>query len=159
MKGIFGEKIWNFLFTLVFISLTIGTWEYIQYKNFNLGNLRFFDFLLMGLATYRVTRLLLYDKVFDFIREPIIKNKADTGFNKSAGYLLTCPWCVSIWMSGFSFTIYVLFPFGKMIIIMLAVAAIASFFHLVISLVGWVSDERKIIAKTTKQNYDEHNKS
>lgn len=50
---------------------------------------------LLGLATYRVTKLILEDEIASPVRNAIFKkfNPRDT----KVGYLFTCPWCISVW--------------------------------------------------------------
>ena len=48
-----------------------------------------------ALATYRITKLVLEDEIFAEPRNALLKrfNPQET----KIGYLLTCPWCVSVW--------------------------------------------------------------
>lgn len=73
----------------------------------------------LGLAAYRLTRLIVIDAVFDEIRAWVIKK---LGFKKSRKdgqlynrehpifekliYLITCTWCVGIYVSGFVYWLY-----------------------------------------------------
>lgn len=41
------------------------------------------------LATYRLTRLIVSDKIFEGLRTRTVGSKI--------GYLVTCPYCMSIW--------------------------------------------------------------
>jgi hypothetical protein len=56
------------------------------------------DALLDGLATYRVTRLVVDDELTSPIREYIWKNHSPE--ETKIGYFVTCPFCVSIWAGG-----------------------------------------------------------
>ena len=49
--------------------------------------------LVASLATYRLTRLFTADKITERIREALI---ARSDF---FGYLITCDWCLSIWIA------------------------------------------------------------
>lgn len=49
-----------------------------------------------ALATFRLTRLVVEDELTSPIREAVWK-RYDASDTK-IGYLLTCPWCVSIWV-------------------------------------------------------------
>ena len=53
-----------------------------------------FYYVIFALASYRLTRLLVVDVVFEPLRE-----KVWTKFPPSTklGYLFTCMWCMSIW--------------------------------------------------------------
>jgi hypothetical protein len=52
-----------------------------------------FDLVLASLATYRLTRLFTADKITQPLREWI------TARSDWFGYLVTCDWCLSIWLS------------------------------------------------------------
>ncbi len=55
------------------------------------------SFLLLTLATARVTRLVVSDQISISLRQKIVaKSGADGWFT----YLVHCPFCVSVWLSG-----------------------------------------------------------
>lgn len=49
-----------------------------------------------SLATYRLSKLIIDDAIFNEIREPVISYLEDNGYNKLA-YLFQCPWCISMY--------------------------------------------------------------
>lgn len=51
-----------------------------------------------ALATYRLTRLIVEDEITSPLRETIW-DTYDPGETK-IGYLITCPWCVSMWVGA-----------------------------------------------------------
>lgn len=55
-----------------------------------------------ALATYRATKLVLDDQIFEEPRAAVLKKlyELDTPASRKAAYFLTCPWCVSIWAAG-----------------------------------------------------------
>ena len=55
-----------------------------------------FDFIILALATYRATRLVIEDEIFYSLRNKIF-NRFPPESSK-IGYLFTCPWCASIWL-------------------------------------------------------------
>ena len=53
-----------------------------------------FYFIIFTLASYRLTRLLVIDVIFEPVREKVWKKfPPSTKF----GYVFTCMWCMSIW--------------------------------------------------------------
>jgi len=73
-----------------------------------------FEFVLISLASFRLTRLLIYDKITFFIRRPfheIVDEELPDGTVESylhikgrglrrwIGELLSCYWCTGIWSS------------------------------------------------------------
>lgn len=69
-------------------------------------------FVLLALASYRVTRLVTTDKItepiFDKIRFGLERRwyakhgpvGSDTHFNSKLAFMLSCPWCLGFWVSG-----------------------------------------------------------
>lgn len=56
------------------------------------------EFVVLGLATYRVTRLIIRDEIFSKPRDFFWKKFPPE--SSLLGYLLTCPWCISIWVAS-----------------------------------------------------------
>lgn len=50
---------------------------------------------LLGLATYRLTKLVIEDQITASLRDKVFEKFPPQ--NTMVGYLFTCPWCVSIW--------------------------------------------------------------
>ncbi len=71
-----------------------------------------FDLLLLGLATYRLGRMVAYDKVADPIQQPFAKTVPDetgagettrpkgSGVKQAIGELVTCPICSGTWIAA-----------------------------------------------------------
>ena len=70
------------------------------------------DILLIGIATHKVTRLLVKDRVTSFLRAPFaeyqdraghgeLEEKArGRGLGLATGELLICPYCLAQWVAG-----------------------------------------------------------
>ena len=56
------------------------------------------EFVVMGLATYRITRLVIRDELLARPRNFFWKKFPPE--KSLLGYLLTCPWCISIWVAS-----------------------------------------------------------
>lgn len=56
-----------------------------------------------ALATYRLTKLVIDDKITEDVRSKIFKeiHRLPKPMQAKVSYFLTCPWCVSIWAAGF----------------------------------------------------------
>lgn len=55
-----------------------------------------FTFILIALAVFRISRLIIEDQIFEWLRERIWKKFPPHTW---LGYLITCYWCLSIWFS------------------------------------------------------------
>lgn len=93
--------------------------------------------LVLGLASFRLTRLIVFDTITEFIRSPFMEVVEDeegiflepkgTGLRRWMGKLLSCYWCTGIWVSAGLFALYVWVPIiGIPLMYVLAIAAIAA---------------------------------
>jgi hypothetical protein len=73
------------------------------------------DTVRVGLASYKVGRLIAKDRVASFVRAPVTDDPDATepkpeGLPRALGELVTCPYCIGVWAaSGFAYAL-VLFP-------------------------------------------------
>ncbi|MEU7424803.1 DUF1360 domain-containing protein [Streptomyces sp. NPDC040750] len=70
------------------------------------------DVALMGVTTYKASRLLTRDKITSFLRAPFTRRAGQgeaaevmdeprgSGVRRAVGDLLCCPFCVSAWAAG-----------------------------------------------------------
>ncbi|WML38813.1 DUF1360 domain-containing protein [Neobacillus sp. OS1-2] len=102
----------------------------------------FLSFVILSLSSFRLTRLLVFDKITEFIREPFFDEVVEeneegekdvyylpkkTGFKKFMGELLSCYWCTGIWAAALIVVFYYIFPVvSTPIILILAVAGLAA---------------------------------
>ena len=117
-----------------------------------MGNLLLNSWLLFAIfscATFRLTRLIVYDKITAFLRRPFIEevhiNEPDgtvstymkvkgKGIQKWIGELLSCYWCTGVWVSAFLLLLYYFVPkVAEPLILLLAVAGAAAIIETVIS--------------------------
>jgi hypothetical protein len=75
----------------------------------------FGDVVRIGVASYKVGRLVAKDEVTSFVRAPVTRDEEaqepePEGWRRALGELVTCPYCIGLWISvGFSCSL-VLFP-------------------------------------------------
>jgi hypothetical protein len=73
------------------------------------------DTVRIGLASYKVGRLIAKDRVTTFVRAPVTEDPDATepkpeGAARALGELVTCPHCIGLWVaSAFTYSL-VLFP-------------------------------------------------
>lgn len=106
-------------------------------------------FFIFSCAVFRLTRLLVYDKITSFIRAPFfdeiqiteedgtvstyMKTK-EAGLRKFFGELLSCYWCTGIWASALLLVCYKWIPkVAEPIILLLAVAGVAAIIETIVS--------------------------
>lgn len=93
-----------------------------------MGTLFLLDFVLLSLASFRVTRFVIKDFLFDSVRQ-WIWNRFPPESTK-IGYWFTCPWCVGFWASLVFYFCYTIIPLYTM-----QVACVLS----LSAVVGWLS--------------------
>jgi hypothetical protein len=73
------------------------------------------DMIRIGLASYKIGRLVAKDPVTSFVRAPVTEDPDATepkpeGAARALGELVTCPYCIGLWVaSALSYSL-VLFP-------------------------------------------------
>jgi len=101
-----------------------------------------FEFLILALASFRLTRLIVFDTITEIFRRPFHKIVEETlpdgtvhqyieikgsGLQKWIGELLSCYWCTGIWCSNFLYFFYrYYFTVAEPVILILAIAGVAA---------------------------------
>ncbi len=117
------------------------------------ADLTIIDFLLLTLATWRITRLFVYDTITKFFREQfwdLVKvgksfelEKPKFGPRRTLADLLSCPWCVSTWAAASLIFFYLLTPYAVFPVLILALSAVAAFLQLASTTLGYKADKLK----------------
>lgn len=68
----------------------------------------FLAIVILSLAVFRVTRLLIEDTILEPLREKTIFKMHPT--DSKIRELFTCPWCVGFWLSVMSVGMFYLWP-------------------------------------------------
>jgi Protein of unknown function (DUF1360) len=112
------------------------------------------DFTILALASFRLTRLIVFDKITEFIRNPFFDEIEEvnedglmevyyfpkqTPIKKFLGELLSCYWCTGIWVSAALVLGYIFFSsFFEIFILVFAVAGFASLLESLVHL--WIDN-------------------
>lgn len=134
---------WNVLFSLFFaILLFYGVW-YLAASRLIFYDVPVRDLVLISLAIFRLIRLFTYDHITAFIRDWFIGARPNS-FGHTLGALLNCPWCIGLWFSFVVVFFYFATPFSWPIILVLALAAVASLVQVFSNWLGWSAQLRKL---------------
>jgi Protein of unknown function (DUF1360) len=85
-------------------------------------------YIMLILASYRLTHLIVFDKITEFIRKPFVKKvkvETDGGVETKEvptsmfGYLLKCYWCAGVWSAALLGGAYLLFPRITFVVILI----------------------------------------
>jgi hypothetical protein len=121
------------------------------------------DIALLGIATFRLSRLLTADRVTSVLRAPVVdegvgeaqlegvvqRPKQQGGIVQAAGELVTCPWCTSVWAAAFNVYLLTLFPrVGRLFLMILSSSGISQLldpvFPLLNYLSGYTEDKKEV---------------
>lgn len=140
------QDVWNFIFSLFFLCVLFMAGWYMQ-KTLGgfLASVQPFDALLIAFATFRITRLMVYDKIMRWFRDLFVGGK---GPLRTINDLLQCPWCIGIWAALIIVFVYAVFPWGWFVMFFLAMAGAGSLLQVVANLVGWKAEILKMEAKS-----------
>ena len=139
------QHMWNAFIFFAFPVMIVGAYVLIErlIGIRNIGVLSVFDITIMSLATFRIIRLITFDKIFSFARVMFMDTLPDGtevkpagGFRRAAAELMECFWCTGVWVGLFVLVLYMLTPIGRFGALILAIAALGSFFQVVSRRVG-----------------------
>ena len=124
------------------------------------------EIFLLGVATFRLSRLASKDRVTSVLRLPFVyegrgeealegtkeEPKAGEGWRKDIGQLITCPWCTSVWAALFNTSLLVFFPrIGRYFLLIIAASGMSDLldpiFPLLNYLSGYTHDKQEMIER------------
>jgi len=147
MIRITDQYFWNLVFSLFFFGVMVMAAIILETESrIAFTELTLVDYVLITLATWRVTRLFIYDAITKFIREQFwdlvtVGKKSELekprfGPRRTIADLLSCPWCFSIWAAAVVIFFYLITPYAVYPVMLLALSAVATFLQLLSNLVG-----------------------
>ena len=148
------QYFWNIVFSALFLSFLVsGTIILETNATASLHNLTLSEFAILSLATFRITRLFVYDKITSFFREQFynarvtktgtILEKPVTGARRTLADLLSCPWCFGVWAGTMVVFFYELTPYAWYPILILAISGVGSTLQIFVNMIGWKAEQLK----------------
>jgi hypothetical protein len=128
------------------------------------------DIALLGIATFRLSRLLTADRVTSILRAPVVeegvgeeqlegvvqKPKEAGGIVQAVGQLVTCPWCISVWAAAFNVYLLTLFPrLGRLFLLVLSSSGISQLLDPVFPLLNYLSGYTEDKKEVFESRHDE----
>jgi hypothetical protein len=107
----------------------------------------FLNLVILSLASFRLTRLIVFDKITEFIREPFFDEMEEVneegekelyyipkkeGVKKFFGELLSCYWCTGIWTTTGLVLLSYFIPYFQIVIMILAIAGLAAILETIV---------------------------
>jgi hypothetical protein len=130
-----GQHAWNAISILAYAVLTALLGYGIYRTGQDIEALKTRELLLLMLATYRLTRIIVFEKIFKFFRDFVKTRSVNPLFNTLRA-IITCPWCAGVWVALFILAFYFLVPYGRLFILLLALAGVATFIILLSNILG-----------------------
>ena len=154
MIRITDQYFWNVVFGLFFTILVVmGAIILETESRIAIAELTLVDYVLITLASWRLTRLFVYDAITRFFREQffdVVKvgrkhklEKPTTGPRRTLADLLTCPWCFGIWATATVLFFYLMTPYAVFPVVILALSAVATMLQITANLVGHQAERCK----------------
>ena len=109
------------------------------------------DIIIIALASFRLIRFFCFDSMLNYVRDRISynirvveengehyveKTPVGTGYRRMLSNLLDCVWCVGIWTTLLSFVLYIASGPTALLVMICAIAGVATFLQLLASLVA-----------------------
>lgn len=148
------QYFWNVVFGLFFLVLVIMGMIILATESYrDMAQLQLVDYLLITLASWRLTRLFVYDTMTKFVREQwsdpvkveggyeLVKPKH--GPRRTLAELFACPWCFGVWATATVAFFYILTPLAYFPVLILALSAVASYLQLLANLTGHRAEQLK----------------
>lgn len=155
MIRITDQYFWNFVFAVFFLAViftAVIILETEAYRSFD--EITGIELVILSLATFRLTRLVVYDKITAFFREQFYDvvelkttkrlEKPAKGPRRTLADLLSCPWCFGVWAAATVVFFYYLTPLALYPIYFLAIAGLGSTLQIVANWVGWQAEKGKL---------------
>src|SRR3989344_6268143 len=135
------QNFWNFVFSLFFLAVgAAALWYMKEARGGYLVAVPPFDALLMAFAAFRITRLIVYDKITRWFRDLFAGR---SGLLGTAGDLLQCPWRVGFWSALAVVFCYFIYDWAWSVMLFLVIAGAGSLLQIIANAVGWKAEHLK----------------
>ena len=126
----------------------------LERKGVAIQDMTFKEATLIILASYRMTRILVFEKIFKYLRD-VLKKRENLYLVGTLSSIITCPWCAGVWVTLVIIVFYFLVPYGVLLVYVLALAGIASLVILISNLLHmWTEGKQRIHQKSKNSNYN-----
>lgn len=149
------HQAWNFWSAFVFFGALLLVGYLLRKKGVDITQMTFKEALVIVLATYRMTRIVVFEKIFKYLRD-VLRRREDLYLIGTLGSIITCPWCAGVWVTLVIIVFYYLVPYGVLLVYVLALAGVASMVILLSNLLHMHTEGRQRIHKRQKSPDNEH---
>ena len=144
------HQAWNFWSAFVFFGAMLLVGYLLKQKGVDITELTFKEALVIVLASYRMTRIVVFEKIFKYLRD-VLKKRENLYVIGTLSSIITCPWCAGVWVTLIMVVFYFLVPFGVVLAYILALAGVASMVILLSNLLHMFTDRKQRIHQLEKR--------
>jgi hypothetical protein len=132
----------NFTSIFFYFGLIVLVGFLMRENGYNIWDIPTRDLIILSLASFRLTRMIVFEKIFKFGRD-LIRSNNKYSFFSTLLFIVTCPWCAGVWMVLVMIVFFFLVPYGQLLVYALAIAGIASFIVQLSNLIGLHLEEKQ----------------
>jgi len=147
MKNERKHQAWNFWSAFFFFGLLFLVGYLLEMDGDDIRDITFKEAVIIILASYRMTRILVFEKIFKYLRD-VLKKREGLYVIGTLSSIITCPWCMGVWVTLVIIIFYYLIPYGALLVYVMALAGVASLIILISNLLHmWTEGKQKIHRK------------
>lgn len=150
------HQAWNFWSAFVFFGMVVLVGFLLKKKGIDIKEMTIKDAVVVILASYRMTRILVFEKIFKYFRD-VLKKRENLYVLGTLSSIITCPWCAGVWVTMVIIVFYYLVPFGDLLVYVLALAGIASIVILYSNMLHMKTELKQRIHQKQKNSLDSYN--
>jgi len=143
------HQAWNFWSAFAFFGLVVLVGYLLEKKGINIEEITLKESIVIILASYRMTRILVFEKIFKYFRD-VLKKREDLYLIGTLYSIITCPWCAGVWVTMTIIVFYYLVPYGNLLAYVLALAGIASIVILYSNMIHMRTERKQMIHRRQK---------
>lgn len=127
------QNAWNFASLFIYFGLVAYVGYLLKINGLEITEVSIRDLILITLATYRLVRIIVFEKIFKFFRD-FVKSRPSYFVLNTMKFIITCPWCMGVWAVLFTIVFYYFVPYGVLFVYILAISGVASIFVMIANL-------------------------
>lgn len=147
------HQAWNFWSAFFFLGAVFLVGHFLNREGIDIRNITLKESVVVILATYRMTRILVFEKILKHFRDAL-KRRQNLYIISTIHSMVTCPWCAGVWVTLIIIVFYFLVPYGALLVYVLALAGLASMVILISNLLHMYTERRQRIHQ--KEKYPDH---
>ena len=146
------HQAWNFWSAFIFFGLVVLVGYLLEKKGINIEEITLKESVIIILASYRMTRILVFEQIFKYFRDAL-KKREDLFLIGTFSSIITCPWCAGVWVTLVIIVFYYLVPYGNLLSYVLALAGLASIVILYSNMLHMRTERKQRIHRKQKNTF------